>query len=166
MYISVYIYICIYIERERVRERERERERDKYIYIIYLPASFHTRNMVSLTHPRSHSLCQGPKKCLARSLSLSLAVCLCLCLISLSHTHTCTSKFVRQYAPPRLLLTLQCLYYCQGAKFVRLYAPAFSHYLTQRVGTKFDPHINFTIRYEVRLSRRCVQHRTALLRLS
>jgi hypothetical protein len=39
---------------------------------------------------------------------------------------------------------------CQGPKFVQQYAPAFSHYLTQRVGTKFDPAINFTIRFEVR----------------
>ena len=178
-----------------MRERERERERDKYIYIIYLPASFHTRNMVSLTHPLSHSLCQGPKKCLARSLFLWLSVSVSVSsLLSRTHTHAptlslsvrgqnlcdsmrfwyallgpdmlysslsltlsgleicatvCAAEFTTDFTLS-LLLTLHCLYYCQGAKFVRLYAPAFSHYLTQRVGTKFDPAINFTIRFEVR----------------
>jgi hypothetical protein len=63
----------------------------KYIYIIYLPASFHTRNMVSLTHPLSHSLCQGPKKCLARSLFLWLSVSVSVSsLLSRTHTHAPT----------------------------------------------------------------------------
>ena len=38
----------------------------------------------------------------------------------------------------------------QGPKFVRQYAPALSHFLTQKVGSKFDPAIKFTIRFEVR----------------
>jgi hypothetical protein len=38
----------------------------------------------------------------------------------------------------------------QGPKFVRQYAPAFSQFLTQKVGSKFDPAIKFTMRFEVR----------------
>ena len=36
-----------------------------------------------------------------------------------------------------------------GPVFVRKYRPALSDYLTQEVGTKFDPPIKFTIRFEV-----------------
>ena len=38
-----------------------------------------------------------------------------------------------------------------GPVFVRKYRPALQHWLTQKVGTLFDPPVKFTIRYEVSL---------------
>ena len=37
----------------------------------------------------------------------------------------------------------------QGPVFVRKYRPALEHYLTKEVGEKFEPKVNFKIRFEV-----------------
>jgi hypothetical protein len=114
MYPDNHLCVCIYI----------------YVYIynihiyMYLPASFHTRNMISptlslshsltlslahsLTLSLFHSLCQGPTFARQHALLTTFTSCWHSLLLSLNLS-VMVRIFVRQYAPPSLLLTLLLL---------------------------------------------------------